>query len=732
MNNRMPGHHTETFKSKFQDEPVLSPNVDRIRVSTYQEYRSTVNVIPKDLQVLESSKIPFVININPEDFTNESVEMSQDPIVRCDKCKTYINPFIEIIPPGTLWKCNMCQSINKLAVPFRQIKPFERSGAFNPIENYDINTSHFLNPELQHSIIDIIAPPNFSIKPTPDPVFFFAIEATRSTLKDGTFKSVLNCIVSNLEFLPNATSRTKIVITFFNSCAFVLRKAENTRFIVVPDFDNLPSFYSEDIFFGKEELRIDVEEIEAYFMDTADARNDFGGELCLIKRILGTSGTVMVFLGSVPNVGFGTIDTAKGDIKCKSTFYKKKAFELAKAAISVNYFLFPHLNIELPTLSILSKYTGGMLNYYPNYDANDPSFSSKLATDLSLFLEQNIGYEAVCKIRVPNDVTVKEYYGNLSVRSSGIVSFCNLYPSHSFTIEIKIDEKIPSTALTVQVALLRNLESGEKVIRILNFAIPIDSTSSTSAFYESIDPNMLAHCYALKAIFNEAKKRGDGNAFLARELKELSNCYKKNMKLGSKELVLPESMSTLPVQILSLMKSIPLRPSAYTPPDYKAYYIYLLYTQYPKLIDTLIYPALYSLHNLDGNVGVVKNNRTVMPKPINLTLDLLETFGFYLLDTGVNLYFFIGRDCKEEIPRLVVDPDVTGRFVLEKLDNELSERVNNILNEMRHGRFITPNYYVLRDNGKSDMLLEIFFSYFVEDTIHNVPSYADFVRGMNR
>lgn len=731
MNNSIPTSFVHAATSSLKNKAAQYPDVANLSTSR-KKYRSTINMVPKEINVLSTSRIPFAINVAPESFMDENVELCQDPIVRCDKCKTYINPFIEVIPPGTLWKCNMCQSLNSAAVTFRQIRQFERNGPFNPLENYAINTSNFLNAELRNDVIDIIAPSSFSIKPSSDPIFFFVVEATSHMLKNGIFRSVLNCIVSNLDLLPNSSSRTKVVVSFFNSSVFIVKKAADTRFLVVTDFEELPSFYPEDILLRKEELVLDVDALEEYFMSRQDSTNDFGGGLSAIRKFLvGRGGTAIVFLGTVPNAGHGAIDTSRGDVKCKSVFYKNKAFEFTKATIAVNLFLFPHLNVELPTLSVLSKYTGGILNYYPNYDADDFSFSSKLSTDFSLFMEQNIGYEAVCKVRVPNGVSVKEYYGNLNLRSSGIISFCNFYPSHSFTFELAIEEPVTSPALTVQVALLRSLESGEKVIRILNFAIPTEGSSSIGSFYENLDANMIAHSWALKAVFNEAEKRGSGNSFLVRELKEVSSCYKKSMKISTKEFILPDSLGALPTRVMGLMKSIPLRPVSYTPMDYRAYYMYLWCTQYPKLVDVLTYPTLYSLHNLSEGEGSVDNDCVVMPKPIKLTLDLLETSGFYMLDTGVNLYFFVGRDCNADIPNLVINPNANGRFVFEKFENEMSERVCNILKEIRAERFVTPNYYVIRDRGLPDQMIDIFFSYFVEDAIHNLPAYSEFVKKLN-
>jgi protein transport protein SEC24 len=34
--------------------------------------------------------------------------VSSPQIIRCRRCRTYINPFVTFIEQGTRWKCNMC------------------------------------------------------------------------------------------------------------------------------------------------------------------------------------------------------------------------------------------------------------------------------------------------------------------------------------------------------------------------------------------------------------------------------------------------------------------------------------------------------------------------------------------------------------------------------------------------------------------------------------------------
>src|ERR1700678_3086960 len=71
-------------------------------------YRSTITAIPDQQGAMKSSGIPLVINVTLENYENPDVPLCEGEIVRCDYCKSYLNPFIEIVPPGLKWKCNIC------------------------------------------------------------------------------------------------------------------------------------------------------------------------------------------------------------------------------------------------------------------------------------------------------------------------------------------------------------------------------------------------------------------------------------------------------------------------------------------------------------------------------------------------------------------------------------------------------------------------------------------------
>lgn len=715
----------------------------------FDSYTSTINVIPKEISRIKNSRIPFAINVVMENFSDERTNLITEEILRCTKCKTYMNPFVEIYPPGNLWKCNICMTINKTELPLLSRQGFNQSNEFSPYQNRISNFNGSSIIELKELKYDVLAPSSFYNKPATDPVFFFLIEATKSSIGNGMLSSVLSCILNNVALIPNTSGRSKVIISFFNSAVYILKKVEKNSFVVVSDFSELPSFYCDDLLFKKEEINFEINKIVEHFASLNESVNDLGGALNVANKIL-NGGTTLLFLSSVPNDGLGKIGIEKGNLKCKSNFYKSITGEFTVKQTAINLFLFPQTNVELPTLSILSKFTGGCIFYYPNYESENPLFNSRFVSDFCVFFEQKIGFESVCKIRLPEGINVKDYYGNLVLRSDGIISFPNYNSGHSFTFELEITDSFILNDLTIQVALLKTLENGEKVIKILNFVIPHETSiskysdqifytnsfyqklsyTSNLFFYDFINSNSLVHFLALSAIYNETIQKGNGNIFLTNFLKKMSQSYKKSLNLNQQKFVLPEPIQDLPLKVLSLIKSIPLRPSSYTPMDFKAYYIYLFYTQYPNFVKNLIFPELYAIHNLNDNEGLIIEDNLIMPEPVRLSLDCLETNGLYLLNTGVNFYFFIGKDCDEEFSYQAV-ADASGSFLFTKYDNEVSLRLSNIVSHLWKDKFISPSYYVVRDTGVPSVLMDIFFGYFVEDAVHGLPDLNGFLMNLN-
>lgn len=672
-------------------------------------FTSTISSLQKNLSHLKQSEIPFTIKILPEFFEEDEVPVSEEDVLRCSTCKSYINPFIQIIPPGFKWKCNICMHVNELSTPFyssfRQ-QQTQNINIFNLELNAIQNFNSYSRPELRSTVYELIAPSNYSVR-TPSPITFcFIIEVSFDSMKHGMFQVVYKSILDNIDS-DSYDPRSKMMFIFFNSQTFILKR--NMDLNVISNASFIPYFKNEEFFFSLNEI-LDFSFLIELFSEMKCLKNNYGDALKIAHSIIcKTGGTILSFLSSAPNCGTGIIESKK-NLKSDNIFYKELSALFSKHLISVNHFLFPRLSIELPTLSILSKTTGGMIFFYPNFDGGDSIFASKIHDDLNKFFRLRLSHDCVCRIRTSKDVFIKEYNGSLTQRTLDLLSFPCFYPPHTFNIELEVVDNIKADGISIQVALMRTTKNGTRMIRVLNIKIPVLARS----FYDSIDPYSITRSLAHKAFYYEIQKKESGSAFVTKSLISILKAYKKTTNnFDIKKL--PTQLISLPMLILSVCKSIPLRPVSYTPLDYRSYYMYLMSNMYPNIVDTIIYPTLLPLHH-------------EVISPQNLSLDCLETNGLYLLDTGVTIYFFIGKDCSHDIANLLFDEtQITGRFIFDPPENDLSNKVIDILNELRINRFISPWYILIRDGNETNLFRELFFTYFYDDAIHGMPAYIGYL-----
>ena len=75
--------------------------------------RLTTERIPNTAQLAKDCGIPLAIVIKPygELPSGEEIQscsFNSKPIVRCNECRAYINPFVKFIDNGNKWTCNFC------------------------------------------------------------------------------------------------------------------------------------------------------------------------------------------------------------------------------------------------------------------------------------------------------------------------------------------------------------------------------------------------------------------------------------------------------------------------------------------------------------------------------------------------------------------------------------------------------------------------------------------------
>lgn len=80
-------------------------------------FRATTDRMPNSLQLQKDTGIPIGVVVKPygdhsSGEPHPEISFKDKPIVRCDDCRAYINPFVRFYDDGTKWLCNFCSYIN--------------------------------------------------------------------------------------------------------------------------------------------------------------------------------------------------------------------------------------------------------------------------------------------------------------------------------------------------------------------------------------------------------------------------------------------------------------------------------------------------------------------------------------------------------------------------------------------------------------------------------------------
>lgn len=712
--------------------------------------RCTLNAIPTTSSLLQKSKIPLGLVLSPyrsvrEQDGDEPVPVVTDTVIaRCRRCRTYINPYVTFIENGNRWKCCMCNISNEVPQLFDW-----NSETNQPADRWQ-------RPELNHSVVEFIAPREYMVRPPQPPVYTFLIDVSYHAINSGMVATAARTILETLDRLPNSDNRAKIcIIGVDTSLHFFSITPESTEpeMLVVSDLDDVFLPKPNDLLVNLTECRAGVDallqRLGDMYKDSLVTGSALGAALqAAYKLISPIGGKIMVLTASLPSVGPGALKnredpkllgTAKEStlLAAASSFYKTFPIDCSRSQVSVDMFLFASSYTDVATLSCLPRYTGGQTFFYPAFHAGRTEDAVKLSHELSEVLASPISYEAVLRLRATKGIRATAFHGNFFVRSTDLLALPAVPLDQSYAIECEIEETINAPFVVFQSVVLHSTSSGERRIRVVNLALP--TTTSMSEVYANADQVAIATLLADKAVERSIHSRlEDARDALFNKLVEIFSTYKSTMTSAgsgaSPQLSIAQNMAQLPLLVLALLKHVGIRQSASIPSDLRAYAQALLTTLPAQQLIPYLHPSFYCLHNMAPDAGTtVADKGFIMPAKLNLTSERFERHGLYLIEDGQNIFLWVGR---EAVPQLCMDVfDVQnygalrgGKTTLPKLENSMNARVNAIVARIRESRRgpYRPHLYVVKEDGEPSLRLWA-LSLLIEDRFEQTPSYMQFI-----
>ncbi|KAJ1425544.1 Zinc finger, Sec23/Sec24-type [Sesbania bispinosa] len=708
--------------------------------------RLTTSAIPSSQSLSSRWHLPLGAVVCPlaEPPDGEEVDVvnfAATGVVRCRRCRTYVNPYVTFTEAGRKFRCNMCALVNE--VPSEYYAQLDATG-----RRVDLNQ----RPELTKGTVEFVAPAEYMVRPPMPPIYFFLIDVSISAVRSGMIEVVAQTIRSCLDKL-SGFPRTQIgFATFDSTIHFYNMKSSLTQpqMLVVSDLDDIFVPLPDDLLVNLSESRSVVEtfldSLPTMFQDNVNLESAFGPSLKAAFMVMSQlGGKLLIFQNTLPSLGVGRLKLRGDDSRVYGTdkehllrlpedpFYKQMAAEFCKYQISVNVYAFSDKYSDIASLGTLAKYTAGQVYYYPAFQS--VIHGDKLRSELRRDLTRETAWEAVMRIRCAKGVRFTTYHGNFMLRSTDLLALPAVDCDKAFAMQLSLEETLLTTqTMYFQVALLYTASCGERRIRVHTAAAPV--VTDLVEMYRLADTGAIISLFSRLAIENTlSRKLEEGRSAvqlrIVKGLREYRNLYAVQHRLANK-IIYPESLKFLPLYGLALCRSTPLR-GGYgdVALDERCAAGHTMMTLPIKRLLKLLYPNLI---RLDGHLLKADEMKSI-DRRLPLTGESLDSRGLYIYDDGFRFIIWFGRVISPDIAKNLLGTDFAAelsKVTLKEHNDEMSRRLVKVLEKFRNTDRAYYQLCHLVRQGEQPREGFLLLSNLVEDQMGSYSGYADWMLQISR
>ncbi|XP_006663994.3 protein transport protein Sec24-like CEF [Oryza brachyantha] len=706
--------------------------------------RCTLNQIPCTGDILTTSAMPLALMVQPFALPHPSeepiqlVDFGEMGPVRCSRCKAYINPFMRFIDQGKHFICNLCGFSND--TPREYLCNLGPDGRRRDADE---------RPELCRGTVEFIATKEFLVRDPMPAVYFFLIDVSMNAIQTGATAAACSAISQAISDLPEGP-RTMVGIATFDSAIHfysLKRDQQQPLMLIVPDIQDVYTPLQTDLILPISECRENLEQllesIPNMFETNRVGDSAFGAAMkASFLAMKSTGGKLLVFQSVLPSAGIGSLSTREaegrsnistGDKEAHKLLQpvdktlKTMALEFAEYQVCVDVFLTTQSYVDISSISVVPSTTGGRVYYYYPFSAlSDPA---KLFNDLRWNISRPQGFESVMRVRCSQGLQVQDYTGNFCRRVPTDIDLPAIDSDKTIMVTFKHDDKLQENSeCAFQCALLYTTVYGQRRIRVINLSLPCTNVLSNLFRYADLETQFT---YVVKQAANAIPSTP-----LSQVRDQVTNTcinilqsYRKHCASvsSSGQLILPEALKLLPLYTLALIKSVGLRTEGRL--DDRSYWVSIASSISVLLAIPLVFPRMIALHDLTSR----SDDDSLIPTPLTLNSENTLDSGIYLLENGEDGFVYVGNAVNpatlEQIFGVSSLAGAPNLLVLEQYDNELSRKVNDVVNEIRRQRC---SYLRLRLCKHGDPSGDFFRSLLVEDKAPGGLSYVEFLVHVHR
>ncbi|MEQ2282983.1 Protein transport protein Sec24A [Ameca splendens] len=716
--------------------PCLTQDLQKLNCSP-EVFRCTLTSIPQTQSLLNKAKLPLGLLLHPFKDLSQLPVVTSSTIVRCRSCRTYINPFVSFLDQRR-WKCNLCYRVNDVPEEFM----------YNPVSR-SYGEPH-KRPEVQNATIEFIAPSEYMLRPPQPAVYLFVLDVSHNAVETGYLSVFCQSLLDNINALPG-DSRTKVGFITFDSTIHFYNLQEGLsqpQMLIVSDIEDIflptPDSLLVNLNESKELVQDLLKSLPNLFEKTMETQSALGSALQAAFKLLSPSGGRMsVFQTQLPNLGVGALQSREDpnqrasakDVQHLSPatdFYKKLALDCSGQQVAVDLFLLSAQYCDLASLGCISRYSAGSVYYYPSYHhQHNPAQVEHFQKDLKRYLTRKIGFEAVMRIRCTKGLSIHTFHGNFFVRSTDLLSLPNVNPDAGFAVQMSIEENLDDMQIvSFQAALLYTSSKGERRIRVHTMCLPV--VNALSDVFAGADVQAITGLLACMAVDRSvtASLSDARDAMTNAAIDSLSSYRQSVLTIQQPGLLAPACLRLFPLYVLALLKQKAFRTGTSTRLDDRVFAMYQLKYQPLAFALLMIHPALYRVDDLNDEGALNINDQTIpQPRVLQLSVEKLSREGAFLMDAGIVMYLWIGRNCHPSflsqvlgVPNYAAVPEKL--HLLPELDTAESQRTRAFIGWLRDQRPFFPSLHIIRDESQ---LKPHFMQNMIEDRTESALSYYEFL-----
>jgi len=574
---KLEDHHDEDVV-----QSVGSPGPHPIKPCSSNFIRLSHGAIPSNSNIARQWSVPIGVVVHPmapSDWEIPVVDFNHmgKKVIRCTKCRTYINPFFTFTDGGHRMVCNVCKTPN--VVPPEYFCALDQNG---------VRHDHARRPELNSCTIELVAPPEYMNRPCQDPAYLFALDVSAHAVRSGMLKAACAALREHVNALPGGDRTLFGLLTYDSTVHFynLSPKLSTAKMMVCPEItfelnaaevENVELPFNEGLLVplrqSKDLIEDLLDRIPRLWENNKSLETCFGPALCAGAKILGPiGGKLVMVLSEMPSFGVGRLhnrddkklygtDKEKTLLQPQDEWYRKKATACSEDQVCIDVFLGGQQYMDTATISQLPKVTGGQMHFYRGFSV-DRGDDQRMQHDMARLMTRETGFEAVMRLRTAVGLKITNFFGNFHLRGKDLLALPNIDEDKAFGFEVALQ---PNTMLNgntacFQTALLYTHVSGQRRIRVHTVNVPV--TSSMPQMYRLVDwPCMWA--VMLRNAIEQAAAEGLTQARsaildkLVAMLKNYRSCLPASQ--DAKTLILPDSMQLLPLLLCAAFKNPVLR-----------------------------------------------------------------------------------------------------------------------------------------------------------------------------